>query len=188
MSNGVIHDKVTVLTSPIIFLGTQFIYQNITTSFIFSGAYIFSGLMFSGDLDIHSNQVKRWGVLKFIWKPYQKIFKHRSVHTHSPIWGTIIRGFYLYFTLLVFFLILMLVKVDIQEVKENYFKINFFLNKSYSLKEILINHFTLFLHNKKNIFYLFYGLSLGALSHTLTDSLSSLIKKNRKKKKRKKKP
>ena len=56
--------------------------------------YMFGGYMFSGDLDIKSREFRRWGYLKFIWIPYQKLFEHRSVFTHGFILGTIIRILY----------------------------------------------------------------------------------------------
>lgn len=56
--------------------------------------YMFGGYMFSGDLDIKSREFRRWGYLKFIWIPYQKLFEHRSVFTHGFILGPIIRILY----------------------------------------------------------------------------------------------
>jgi uncharacterized metal-binding protein len=62
---------------------------------IFAGAYLFSSLMLSPDLDLrHNRSRRRWGPLGFLWLPYTKIFKHRGV-SHSLIFGTLTRLGYL---------------------------------------------------------------------------------------------
>jgi uncharacterized metal-binding protein len=62
---------------------------------IFAGAYLFSSLMLSPDLDLrHNRSRRRWGPLGFLWIPYTKIFKHRGV-SHSLIFGTLTRLGYL---------------------------------------------------------------------------------------------
>ena len=44
----------------------------------------------SPDLDLYSRIYRRWGILRFIWLPYQKLIKHRSWISHSgPLSGTI---------------------------------------------------------------------------------------------------
>jgi uncharacterized metal-binding protein len=74
-------------------------YQLIAVSWeemaIFAGAYLFSSLMLSPDLDLrHNRSRRRWGPLGFLWIPYTKIFKHRGV-SHSLIFGTLTRLGYL---------------------------------------------------------------------------------------------
>jgi uncharacterized metal-binding protein len=64
--------------------------------------YLFSGLMFGPDLDIHSQQYKRWGLLRWIWLPYRRSLRHRSVFSHGLIIGTIIRLLYLGIWLVLF--------------------------------------------------------------------------------------
>lgn len=62
---------------------------------IFAGAYLFSSLLLSPDLDLrHNRSRRRWGPLGFIWIPYTKIFKHRGV-SHSVLLGTLTRLGYL---------------------------------------------------------------------------------------------
>ena len=64
--------------------------STIVAVFIFVGEYFLSS-----DLDTRSRPYIRWGYLKWIWKPYQKLFHHRSVFTHFPILGTVVRLIYL---------------------------------------------------------------------------------------------
>ncbi len=62
---------------------------------LFAGAYLFSSLMLSPDLDLRHNQARRrWGLLGFVWIPYTKIFKHRGI-SHSILFGTLTRLGYL---------------------------------------------------------------------------------------------
>ncbi|MHC1754472.1 MAG: DUF2227 family putative metal-binding protein [Methanosarcina sp.] len=64
-------------------------YLEFDTTAIFSFALIFGTYYLSPDLDIQSEPFKRWGILKYIWWPYQKIFKHRG-KLHHPLSGPII--------------------------------------------------------------------------------------------------
>lgn len=62
---------------------------------IFGLAFLFGGLMFGPDLDVPSVQVRRWGALRWIWGPYQKLFRHRSPWTHGLLLGPLVRVVYL---------------------------------------------------------------------------------------------
>lgn len=92
MSSGATHDKVTLFLAPIVFIGA-FLYFGHLAWFMLC-AFLFAGFMFNGDLDIHSNVYNRWLIFKYIWKPYHW-FGHRSMWTHGPVIGTIIRVLWL---------------------------------------------------------------------------------------------
>jgi len=87
LAAGKTHDKITVIMTPFIasfFLFINMIFlEDLGSSLAFTilgvSVYMFGGYMFSGDLDIKSREFRRWGYLKFIWIPYQKLFEHRSV-------------------------------------------------------------------------------------------------------------
>lgn len=65
-------------------------------SILFITSFLFSALMFNGDLDIiNSRPFNRWWLLKMIWIPYQMFFSHRSIWTHGFIIGTLIRVIYI---------------------------------------------------------------------------------------------
>ncbi|MFM8294105.1 MAG: metal-binding protein [Microcystaceae cyanobacterium] len=59
-----------------------------------SVGYLFSGLMFGPDLDIHSVQYKRWGWLRWVWLPYRQLLRHRSYFSHGFLLGTLFRLLY----------------------------------------------------------------------------------------------
>lgn len=58
---------------------------------------LFGDLLFSPDLDhqVGSQAYKLWGIFRWIWIPYQAIFRHRSPFTHCPIIATAIRLVYI---------------------------------------------------------------------------------------------
>jgi uncharacterized metal-binding protein len=95
MPSGRTHDIITAISTPILGFGFYTIIGDIKTTAIFIVAFLFSSLMFNGDLDVKSRPYRRWWILRIIWKPYQKIFEHRSIWTHGIIVGTVVRLVYL---------------------------------------------------------------------------------------------
>ena len=66
------------------------------TALLVIGAHLFSGLLLSNDLDVYSRIYRRWGPLRFLWYPYQKLVAHRSWLSHNPLAGPLLRLLYLY--------------------------------------------------------------------------------------------
>ncbi len=98
MPNGKTHTKINIVLLFVILLSlhTTFMQTHIPPEYlefdaitIFSLALIFGTYYLSPDLDIQSEPFKRWGILRHIWWPYQKIFKHRG-KLHHPLLGPII--------------------------------------------------------------------------------------------------
>ena len=58
-------------------------------------AFLIGGLLLSPDLDTNSRPYQRWGPLRWLWWPYRKALRHRSVLSHSPLLGTLVRVGYL---------------------------------------------------------------------------------------------
>lgn len=89
MPNYKIHDRAAIITAPVIIIGISQLTTlqsaiGIGISFLLANHYL------SPDLDIDSIMNRRWGILRFIWTPYKKVFAHRSFWTHSgPISATI---------------------------------------------------------------------------------------------------
>lgn len=168
MAKGKTHDKITIILSPIVFwflwkislhLNVK-IRESLVITCVGVIVYIFSGYMFSGDLDIKSSEYYRWGMFKLIWIPYQKIFSHRSIFTHGFILGPIIRLVYL-------FIIYLLVCALLYSLD--------FINLS---TEGVINRAYLFIIRNKYFFFIMYlAISLGAGIHTLTDLFYSFVNK-----------
>src|SRR5262245_36529571 len=94
MPNARTHDAITFAIIPITFLAAEMYWGDHATSAIATGAMLFSGLMFGPDLDLNSKPYRRWGPLKFLWKPYQVALPHRSRLSPGPIFGTFIRIVY----------------------------------------------------------------------------------------------
>ncbi|MEN9213972.1 MAG: metal-binding protein [Gloeomargarita sp. DG02_4_bins_56] len=95
MASGAVHDRLILWTAPLVAGITWQVTGGGHLPWLVMGSYVFSGLMFSGDLDIRSRQWQRWGWLRGLWIPYQKCCKHRSVWSHGPIVGTLGRLIYL---------------------------------------------------------------------------------------------
>lgn len=96
MPSGKTHLRIELFLLPIwVALFYLFIDTSWRTGALFAGAYLFSSLLLSPDLDLrHNRSRRRWGLLGFIWIPYTKIFKHRGV-SHSVFLGTLTRLGYL---------------------------------------------------------------------------------------------
>lgn len=68
--------------------------------------YAMGTLLISPDLDIYSRPYQNWKWLRFIWLPYQKMLRHRSKLTHSPLIGTLFRSLYLFCIFSLFYAVL----------------------------------------------------------------------------------
>ena len=95
MPNGKTHDIITIITAPFVVEISYLITDDIKQTAIFFILFLFSSLMFNGDLDTNSRPYNRWWIFKMIWIPYQLLFTHRSIFTHGFIIGTLIRLLYL---------------------------------------------------------------------------------------------
>ncbi len=114
--------------------------------------------MFSGDLDIHSNQYRRWGWLRWLWLPYRRWFAHRSMWSHGFLVGTVVRLVYLgSWGVLLGTAMLGLGRI-----------LNYPLNLDWNYVWRLVGGYGL---------WVFGGLELGAMSHSLGDVISSGYKR-----------
>ena len=172
MPSGRIHDRITLWSLPWVVGVTLVLTRQGNLALIVAGAFLFSGLMFGPDLDIYSVQFKRWGKLRFIWQPYQKLLRHRSWLSHGLIVGTALRLVYLLGWLS---LIGSLGLVLVQFVWE------------VSWWQPFTQATVYYLHNySTEAIALVIGLELGAMSHALSDWLHSAYKRRQKSKSRKK--
>ncbi|GAB6169921.1 metal-binding protein [Clostridium carnis] len=168
MASGKTHDKITVGMLPIVILilirVNIEIYNTLNKVIVFTviGAliYIFAGYMFSGDLDIKSREYNRWGKIKYIWLPYQKLISHRSIFSHGILLGPIIRIVYLY-------IIFLLISAIMYSLNITKFSTIYLINRTV----IFINE------NKKLMFIVWISLFLGSGLHTIVDIFYSYIKK-----------
>jgi uncharacterized metal-binding protein len=102
MPSGKVHDQITMIAAIPLGLLAMDLTNSPEMTAIVVGSHLFAGFMFGPDLDIKSIQINRWGMFRFIWKPYQKMVgRHRSPLSHGAIIGTAIRLAYILFPLAV---------------------------------------------------------------------------------------
>jgi uncharacterized metal-binding protein len=95
MPNSGTHDTITVITAAGVLAVEEYYHLGQPLlSLVVSGAVLFSGLMFSPDLDLNSRPYQRWGPFKGLWWPYQKALPHRHLLSHGLLIGTICRLIY----------------------------------------------------------------------------------------------
>ena len=176
MPSGKIHDQITWYCLPVVIASFLIITKSLLLTALGSFGFIFSGLMFGPDLDIYSVQFKRWHFFRFIWLPYQKFLKHRSLLSHGFLIGTIVRVLYLSLILLILSIILVAIAQLIFGFPWHWQK---FMVNSYSA---LRNDYW------QEVLCLFIGLELGAMSHYFADDIGSWWKSRQKGKKPKGKP
>lgn len=96
MPSGKVHDKITILTAaavgPCLWLAAT-PHAPLSAACATAG-YLFGGLWMSDDLDTRSVSYKRWGPLRIVWWPYQKLIPHRSWISHGVGIGPLLRVFY----------------------------------------------------------------------------------------------
>lgn len=149
--------------------------HNASLTLILSGGYLFSGLMFGPDLDIHSRQYKRWGVLRWIWLPYRRSMRHRAFLSHGPVVGTVVRIVYLLSWLGTGIGIVVLISAIAYQLtgeseKWTQFSQQYWLIAKTGIGRSIQQHYPEWCA-------LLIGLELGALSHSLSDWLSSRYKR-----------
>ncbi len=167
MPSGRVHDRITLWIFPWIVIITYLVTRNGEVTLLTGAGFFFSGLMFGPDLDIHSAQYKRWGFLRWIWLPYRKLFRHRSLFSHGLIIGTVIRVIYLF--LIIFAIAIFLVAIA-----------QLLFGFAWNWQKFTLNSLDL-LSNKyaAETIALWLGLELGAMSHSLSDWMISALKKQR---------
>ncbi|HEY9900338.1 MAG TPA: metal-binding protein [Pantanalinema sp.] len=99
MPSGRTHDRITYLFALPAAWAAYAYAGSLVHALLAAAGVLFGGLMFGPDLDVKSVQYYRWGPLRWIWWPYQRMFRHRSVWTHGVIASLAVR--LAYFTLVV---------------------------------------------------------------------------------------
>lgn len=95
MPNVKTHDQIALLSLlPTFYVGTL-IFDDIGVASILTLSTIISAFILSPDLDTNSIPYKRWGVLRFIWVPYNRLVSHRSSWSHSYIMAPVFKLVYL---------------------------------------------------------------------------------------------
>ncbi len=172
MPSGKTHDAITFLFVAPIFAASYSVTREIPISAVITVAFLFGGLMFGPDLDTMSKQYTRWGILRFLWYPYQAFFAHRSRWSHGLIFGTFLRVVYFMgaLTIVAFAVVYIYASYsggnlpNLLEIAKTWGEIGELVRKNvgeYFLSSV------------------FVGLWLGAASHTLTDMAGTFVKTGR---------
>ncbi len=174
MPSGRTHDSITLWCLPIVTGGTWFYTQNPAIAIVTAGSYLFAGLMFGPDLDIHSHQYTRWGILRWIWLPYRKMFRHRSPYTHGFFIGTVLRILYVSLLLLVimsFGILGWAIALHLQGVMTwDRAALPLTTGVIQPIVQSMQIHWQLWLA-------VWFGLETGAMSHSISDAIGSQIKR-----------
>ncbi len=165
MPSGKTHDRVTLLSLPLVVLAIGLLSRSERAMLLVGAAYLFSGLMFAGDLDLYSQQYRRWLWLRWLWLPYRHCFKHRSFWTHGPLVGTALRLGYVALWLL----LLSLPAVLWGWYSQQYW---WLAVGAYGRQQWQPVH-------TEALLWLLLGLELGSLSHSLSDVVGSSLKRLR---------
>jgi uncharacterized metal-binding protein len=169
MPSGATHDRITLWSLPWLVGCSYALTGDGELTLIIAAGYLFSGLMFGPDLDIYSRQFKRWGKLRWLWLPYQKMLTHRSLLSHGVIIGTTLRLLYLGtfcgFIAIIGIAIIQLIGGFDWNWQEFAKKVSKCLAIDYRQQAIA----------------LFVGLELGAISHSVSDWTKSIYQRGQKK-------
>ncbi|WP_330203222.1 metal-binding protein [Cyanobacterium sp. Dongsha4] len=170
MPSGKIHDQITWFCLPLVIILFFIVTKSLLLTTLGGFGFVFSGLMFGPDLDIYSIQFQRWRFFRFIWLPYQKTLKHRSIFSHGFLLGTLIRLIYL--SLILF--ILAILGVAIAQLIFGF---------GWHWQKFIFNSYRVLKNNYwQEVLSLFIGLELGAMSHYLADDIGSKWKSRQRKK------
>ncbi|MEM1368349.1 MAG: metal-binding protein [Cyanobacteria bacterium P01_H01_bin.15] len=167
MPSGRTHDRITLLCLPAFTALCWWGFKDARYALLAGSAFLFSGLMFGPDLDIHSQQYKRWGPLRWLWLPYQKLLRHRSLWSHGFLVGTLGRILYLGFWLML--------GLGGGQLIYSWLTKTPLLNVGFQQLRPLSEEL------RADAISIWLGLETGAMSHSLSDWVVSFYKKRRKK-------
>ncbi|MBX7221545.1 MAG: metal-binding protein [Blastocatellia bacterium] len=172
MPSGKTHDLITyvlaVPTGAVLFLLTR----NPGLTALGTGAMLFGGLMFGPDLDVKSKQYTRWGVLRWIWWPYQKFCSHRSRLSHGILFSTFFRVFY-FLAIVTLFLatVLYIQNVVVLGMPSTGEQVIGVFQESLRRMLTLIHSL-----DRRMVLMLLIGLWWGATTHTISDFVVTTFK------------
>lgn len=169
MSSGRTHERNNMAMLPFFMLIAIFLTSNPWLIVCFVTGYVLSTYYLSPDLDTFSNAYRRFGRLRFIWRPYQMMFSHRGL-SHFVLIGTLSRLVYLLAVILGSYYLLawLLSQQSWAEVELHTAGItNLMKNPAYIMELPIRNH----------LIWLFSGLLLSDMIHLFFDQLSSFAKR-----------
>lgn len=173
MPAGRIHDRITLWGLPLCGGLTFLASGTSAATLIVCSGYLLGGLLLGPDLDIRSRPYKRWGVLRWIWLPYQKSVRHRSFWSHGFLVGTSLRVIYLGLWFLGMSSLGLLLWAG-TIAGEGWWPLFQMSVETFFQRGLLF-----FQHYARESLLLFLGLEIGAMSHSIADRLISAWKRSR---------
>jgi uncharacterized metal-binding protein len=169
MPSGKTHDAITLILAIPTFAIAWTASRSFSFAAIVTATFLFGGLMFGPDLDTPSKQYSRWSVFSFLWLPYRKFFRHRSRWSHGLVFGTLIRVIYFLgaITVAAFSISYLVFTYTGGELPDFITFTNSWQGIGQYIRTEISEHALLFT---------FFGLWLGAASHSFTDLAGSFIK------------
>jgi uncharacterized metal-binding protein len=167
--SGKVHDTITLVTAaatvPVWWLLSP-VRDPAALGFVV-GAYVFSGLWLSHDLDTRSVAYQRWGPFKFLWWPYRKLVPHRSWISHGPALGPLIRVVY-------FIMMLWAVSRGILWIL---IRQGLPINRDALLGSLWTRGLSWTFEHPSYTLWALAGLILGGIAHSVADTVVSFAKK-----------
>jgi uncharacterized metal-binding protein len=179
--SGRTHDRITLWTLPVVAGLTLGLTWSSHLTLWVTSSFMFGGLMFGPDLDIHSRQYKRWGWLRWIWIPYRKMMHHRSFLSHGLFVGTLFRVIYLTIWLGALGVSGVLLKIGYDYWAEP--SLGHWQPLFVKVKQTQVSQLQpWFWRYQVEAIAVLIGLEVGAMSHSLSDWAGSFYKKIKHKK------
>lgn len=171
MPSGQTHDRITLWSLPVVAGGTFALTRSSSHTLLVAGGFLFGGLMFGPDLDIYSQHYRRWGWLRWIWLPYQKSIRHRSIFSHGPFLGSALRVLYLVCCLTA----LGFLGVGISQIIWGF---------PWNWQQFALQMGQALISYQSECLAVYIGLEIGAMSHYFSDLVGSAYKRLQPSKKR----
>ncbi|MCS7262851.1 MAG: DUF2227 family putative metal-binding protein [Aquificaceae bacterium] len=141
----------------------------------FTAGYLLGTFLLSPDLDLpQSHPSRRWKTLRFIWRPYQLLSRHRGV-SHVPVLGTFLRlGYLIVLFVFLYFVLLGISRQYAPQLTELLLALDPFE---------LLGYFA----QREEVFYFALGVVASEVFHVALDVFDSFFAKRRRRKTRGKK-
>lgn len=167
MPSGKVHDGFTVATAlgAIPLCGWYLPPETRPLAWLVIASYTFSGIWLSSDLDVESSAYRRWGPLRWLWWPYQKLVPHRSWISHGLGVGPLLRVAYL---LGMLWLLVWGVQLALRQIG---------IALEVDSRSWLLRASDWVLLYQKEVIALMIGLIAGGAAHSLLDMLHTRLKR-----------
>lgn len=167
--SGKVHDRITIVTAAVsvpAWWAVSNTHDPVPLCIVL-GAYIFSGFWLSDDLDTKSVAYHRWGFLRWLWLPYRKLVPHRSWLSHGIGIGPLLRV--IYFMFMFWAVARGVMWLAIKEGAH--------INRDIILGSLWNEGFTWTISHPTYSLWIFTGLILGGVVHSLADGITTFFKK-----------